>query len=527
MTNAVRLPYTISNQSLTFFVKGKPYSLTREHERYAEAKQLLLAPGEHDAEHLMALVDVRKALLRDSYGAITFIGQDIVFKGQVLTGLWVERILEFQKAGEPFAPLWNALGSLMQNPTQAAIERLPVFLEKSQLGFLEDGRFVAYKAVRGDYMDIHTGNSFRNMIGDTPHMPRDRVNSDPNACCSTGLHVGTPDYVKDFGLGADGRRVMLIAVWPHDVVSVPYSYDGTKMRICAYEVIDELDEEYAATILGRPVLTPRSQMPAPNDASLDEVDQDEGVDDTVEEEQDENQIELLPEEDEDEEGESDAEGDAPEITAYESVKEGDVISYRDIDAPFCGLVIEIDPNDTLRVCVRGIDDGHCWVSDTDFEAIIPAAEVTAAMLVVEGSIVTLADHPRLRDGKYTVAGLIESGDGAQDVPDDAVFEVELDDGEDGRASVQNRHIVGVELAGETLWPRTVAEQVEFPVEPEAPALTAKVGDRIETVEGGWPPAGIYEVAQVDEGAEFRLIVQTEHDGLQGVLNRYVKRIVRD
>ncbi|QEE37977.1 MULTISPECIES: hypothetical protein [unclassified Methylobacterium] len=357
MTSLARLPFTICNQSLTFFVKGKPYSLTREHERFDEARKLLQAPGDHDAEHLMALVDVRKALLRDSYGAITFIGQDIVFKGQVLTGLWVDRILEFQRAGEPFAPLWNALGSLMQNPTQAAIERLPVFLDKSQLGFLEDGRFVAYKAVNQDYMDCHTGRTFRNMIGDKPAMDRDKVDANPNACCSTGLHVGTPDYVKSH-YGSDAHRVMLIAVWPHDVVSVPFSYQGTKMRICAYEVIDELDEDYAATILGRPVLTPRSQLPAPNDAALDEVDQDQGV-------EDEQEPDDLPEEEDERE-----------------------------------------------------------------EALV-----------------------------------------------------------------------------------------------EQPALLAQVGDLVETVEGGWPPAGIYPVVRVDEGCNYRLILQTEHDGEQGVLNSYVKRIV--
>lgn len=504
MTTAVRLPYTISNQSLTFFVKGKPYSLTREHERYAEAKQLLLAPGEHDAEHLMALVDVRKALLRDSYGAITFIGQDIVFKGKVLTGLWVDRILEFQKAGEPFGPLWNALGSLMQNPTQAAIERLPVFLEKSQLGFLEDGRFVAYKAVRGDYMDIHTGHTFRNMIGDTPHMPRDQVNSDPNACCSTGLHVGTPDYVKDFGLGADGRRVMLIAVWPHDVVSVPYSYDGTKMRICAYEVIDELDEEYAATILGRPVLTPRSQLPAPNDAALDEVDQDQGVED---EEHDDNQIPLLPEEDD-----TDAVVHQP----------GTVVEYVEFDAVLYGVVGDAD-------LVRGLDGD--LIEPDRINRVLKDHEITAAALACEGAEIRVEGDPAIKDGDYTIIGYSEDDEHNQLDGNSWFWRVELRD-VDGGVAVMNHSIKTVVVRGETLWPRTVAEQVEFPVEPEAPqpqhpSLEAQVGDRIETVEGGWPPAGIYEVVRVDEGAEFRLIVQTEHDGQQGVLNRYVKRIVRD
>ena len=508
MTSLARLPFTICNQSLTFFVKGKPYSLTREHERFAEAKQLLQAPGDHDAEHLMALVDVRKALLRDSYGAITFIGQDIVFKGQVLAGLWVDRILEFQRAGEPFAPLWNALGSLMQNPTQAAIDRLPVFLDKSQLGFLEDGRFVAYKAVRGDYMDIHTGNTFRNQIGDTPHMPRDQVDANPNSCCSTGLHVGTPDYVKDFGLGADGRRVMLIAVWPHDVVSVPHSYGGTKMRICAYEVIDELDEEYAATIIGRPVLTPRSQLPAPNDAALDEVDQDQGV-------EDEQESEDLPEED--------------SVTH----QPGTVVEYVEFGATLYGVVGDAD-------LVRGLDGS--LIEPDEIVRVLDASEITAASVACEGAEIRVENDPAIKDGDYTILGYAEEDEHTQLNGDSWFWRVDLRD-VDGGVAVMNHSIKAVTVRGEQLWPRTTATQVEFPNEggttlkgdtladvarpgpDEQPALLAQVGDFVETTEGGWPPAGIYEVIRVDEGCNYRLILQTEHDGEQGVLNAYVKRIV--
>lgn len=506
---SARLPFTICNQSLTFFVKGKPYSLTREHERFEEARKLLQAPGDHDAEHLMALVDVRKALLRDSFGAITFIGQDIVFKGQVLTGLWVDRILEFQRAGEPFAPLWNALGSLMQNPTQAAIERLPVFLDKSQLGFLEDGRFVAYKAVNQDYMDCHTGRTFRNMIGDKPAMDRDKVDANPNACCSTGLHVGTPDYVKSH-YGSDAHRVMLIAVWPHDVVSVPFSYQGTKMRICAYEVIDELDEDYAATILGRPVLTPRSQLPAPNDAALDEVDQDQGV-------EEEQQSEDLTEDD--------------SVTH----QPGTVVEYVEFDATLYGVVGDAD-------LVRGLD-GHVIEPDR-IVRVLGASEITAAVVACEGAEIRVEGDPAIKDGDYTINGYSDDDEHTQLDGNHWFWRVDLRD-VDGGVAVMNHSIKTVTVRGEQLWPRTAATEITFPNEGgvelksldghdlrgeaealvEQPALLAQVGDLVETIEGGWPPAGIYPVVRVDEGCNYRLILQTEHDGEQGVLNSYVKRIV--
>ncbi|PZP71734.1 hypothetical protein [Methylorubrum populi] len=482
-----RLPHTISNQSLTFFVKGKPYSLTKGHEHFEAAKNLLQSPGSHPVQQLIDMVDARQALLRDSHGALQIIGADLVFKGRVLEGLWVDKIKQFRAANEPFAPLFNALGSLVQNPTQAAIDRLPVFLEKSNLGFLEDGRFIAYKAVLENYFDIHTGNTFRNMIGDTPHMPRDEVDANPNSCCSTGLHVGTPEYVKDFGLGHVGRRVMLIAVWPHDVVSVPYSYDGTKMRICAYEVIDELDELYAGTILGRPVITPRTQIPAVPEAAPaaslaslacvgDFVTYSGAavpagtyrVDD-VDDEQDDNMrvgitygsggiywlqnhkvtklvrdgVEVRPVAASEPAVEPEPE---EELSDYEQLKVGDVILYQDQFGTQLFARVEIrEP-----VQVRDPENELIEVSEDDFHEVV--GEVTAAMLIRKGSTVQIDGHSFLQPGTYTIAGLEEEdGEGLQDDPD-ATFWTVLVDGR--RLPIRNRDIVTATHEGEQLWPRT-------------------------------------------------------------------------
>ncbi|WP_060851384.1 hypothetical protein [Methylobacterium aquaticum] len=499
-----RLPHTISNQSLTFFVKGKPYSLTREHEHFEAAKALLQQPGGHPVQKLVDMVDVRQALLRDSFGALQVIGADLVFKGQVLKGLWVDKIKAFRAAGEPFAPLFNALGSLLQNPTPEAIERLPVFLEKSNLGFLEDGRFIAYKAVREDYFDVHTGRTHRNMVGDTPHMDRDKVNADPNACCSTGLHVGTPDYVQSF-YAHTARRVMLIAVWPHDVVSVPHSYGGTKMRICAYEVIDELDEQYASTILGRPVLTPRSQLPAP----------------VV--------VEAAP---------------APAAATFDidEVEVGDVVSYRgDAETPggnYTVVAIDPDGHEDLMIATA---TGQAWLLNDNVAGIVERAprddedepdgytrdeqdehydavnaEIDAQYLadqVEVGDVVTLTADPgahRMQAcraaGNYSVRAAAETTLLVEDAT--------------GRSWVERTRVVAATRNGVDIMPSPTVEAPPIGERP-APALLAQVGDLVTTSEGGWPPAGVYPVIRVDEGREYRLTVQTEHDGEQGVRNCYV------
>lgn len=510
----MRLPYNISNQSLTFFVQGKPYSLTKTAPGFEEAKRLLLQSGSHPIDQLTGLVDVRQALVRDSHGTIQWIEGAIVWQGQPLAGVWVDKILDMHRDGLPYTPVWNALGSLVRNPTPAAIERLPVFLERSNLGFLEDGRFIAYKAVRGDYMDIHTGSSFRNMVGDTPHMPRDQVNvnANPDACCSTGLHVGTPDYVKDFGLGARGRRVMLIAVWPHDVVSVPFSYEGTKMRICAYEVIDELDEAYASAILGRPVLTRDDAGSYRPQSEGYKVPEPTIVDEQVEE----------------------------EISEYQALRVGDVIQWDSHGAMIFSRVIRRDPH---NVWVRDTDGDEELVPEHDFTETIQRDDVTAAMLVVENAEVEIQGHKFLKDGTYRIACFSEDGNDQSDLADPS-WEVQVGETDNHTTlPVENGNIKLVIFKGETLFPLPPLIQAadistgaitpaKFTLSNErisdldaSKIVGQLVGDRVETVEGGWPPAGIYPVIRIDEGAEYRLTLQTENDGNQGVLNKYVKRIV--
>src|SRR5690606_24725742 len=56
----------------------------------------------------------------------------------------------------------------------------------------------------------------------------------PNNTCSFGLHVACFDYAKGFG-----PRLIEVKVNPADVVCVPTDYNGTKMRVCKFEVIQE------------------------------------------------------------------------------------------------------------------------------------------------------------------------------------------------------------------------------------------------------------------------------------------------
>ena len=89
-------------------------------------------------------------------------------------------------------------------------------------------------------MDVRS-NTINNSVGSIVEMPREKVNSNKNETCSTGLHVCSMSYLKEF----TGKRVVICKIHPKDVVSVPVDYSQAKMRVCRYEVIDEIKDNEA------------------------------------------------------------------------------------------------------------------------------------------------------------------------------------------------------------------------------------------------------------------------------------------
>jgi ribosomal protein S27AE len=110
------------------------------------------------------------------------------------------------------------------------------FLEHNGHPITTEGNFIAYRAVRGDFLDKHTG-TMNNAVGNVVEVPRSQVDDNPNNVCSHGLHVATLEYAK--GFGTSGDRLLDVEVDPSDVVAVPTDYNGTKMRVCKFKVVAE------------------------------------------------------------------------------------------------------------------------------------------------------------------------------------------------------------------------------------------------------------------------------------------------
>jgi hypothetical protein len=98
---------------------------------------------------------------------------------------------------------------------------------------------LAYKKVREDYKDIHSG-TMDNSVGQIVEMERNQVDDDKDRTCSTGLHFCSKDYLPYFGTGP-GSRVVILKINPADVVSIPSDYNDSKGRACKYEVIGEME----------------------------------------------------------------------------------------------------------------------------------------------------------------------------------------------------------------------------------------------------------------------------------------------
>ena len=160
--------------------------------------------------------------------------ESVYINGELQHSHIATRIAEHAKANLPFEHLLKFIERLNKNPSYNSRMELYNFLESKHIQITDDGCFLGYKSVRANFTDWHSGK-FDNRIGQTPSVPREEVDDNPNNACSSGLHVGNYEYASSFYCGSD-RQLLMVKVDPSDVVSVP-TYACNKLRCCKYEVI--------------------------------------------------------------------------------------------------------------------------------------------------------------------------------------------------------------------------------------------------------------------------------------------------
>lgn len=240
-----------TGNTLTIFFCGKVYTIDQTVKNYEEILSLVKARNWDD---LQAQLDIATLVAKKSNGRAEVVGDAVYLDGLELRGVLTERILGMLQEGWDVEPMLRFLENVAKNPAKWSIEELYLFLETNNLPITEDGCFLAYKVVREDYKDCHTGR-VSNHIGAKPgqdpgtEMTREQVDPNRNNTCSKGYHFCSLGYIGHFAGGSN--RLMIVKVNPADVVSIPSDYQNTKGRCWTYEVVDEIkmgtQEEYNRT----------------------------------------------------------------------------------------------------------------------------------------------------------------------------------------------------------------------------------------------------------------------------------------
>lgn len=189
---------------------------------------------------------IQRQIESEDYNGIQIIDGVLFHDGNEVIGSLADRILRLHLEGFELKPLALFAERLWRNPDVRVRAELDLFLEACDLPITPDGFFLAFKKVRSNYTDIHSG-TFDNSIGRTPSMPRDQVDDNRHRTCSSGLHFCSKEYLPKFGSNGSGTRVMVVKVSPEDVVAIPADYNNSKGRASRYEVVGEVSHEAALT----------------------------------------------------------------------------------------------------------------------------------------------------------------------------------------------------------------------------------------------------------------------------------------
>lgn len=241
--------YVIKDDKIVVQKGGKPITvLKNKNESFFNT--VLTALRNNDKSAIDRLLDKGTAIQDMSKGAVRVKDGEVYMAMRELSGETIEikvdnsltkRLVRMLEEGfTNIDPMINFMSNLSQNPSSHSVQELYEFLEVNELPLTEDGHFLAYKVVRNNFTDCHTG-SMDNSVGKVVTMARASVDDNRNRTCSAGLHFCSIEYVPAFH--SRGNKIVSVKVNPRDVVSIPTDYNNAKARCCRYEVVEDITED--------------------------------------------------------------------------------------------------------------------------------------------------------------------------------------------------------------------------------------------------------------------------------------------
>ncbi len=225
-------PFIIQGNNIVVVIGNNSHTISKTHISYQKVLDAIKA-GDWDT--VKDVIEPKKVVLNYGKGHVSIQGDKLFWKNEELHSSLAVRMITMLQEGFPVEPMVNFMENLMENPSKRAVTELYRFLEKNNLPITPDGHFLAYKKVRENFFDVHSG-TMDNSVGKIVEMERNKVDDDKDNTCSSGLHFCGMSYLSHFG----GERTVIVKINPRDVVSIPTDYNDAKGRCCRYEVIGEL-----------------------------------------------------------------------------------------------------------------------------------------------------------------------------------------------------------------------------------------------------------------------------------------------
>lgn len=249
-------PFLMQGANITVVIGNKTHTISKTHITYERVKEAI---KKGDWTTVQDIIEPKKVVLNYGKGNVSIQGETLFWKGQEFHSTMAARMIEMLQEGFSIEPMVLFMENLMQNPSYRSVNELYGFLEKNNLPITPDGHFLAYKKVRSNYTDVHSGK-FDNSVGKVCEMERNMVDDKAENTCSTGLHFCSQEYLKHFG----GERIVIVKINPRDVVSIPVDYNNSKGRTCRYEVVGEVGlDANDSTEFTRPVQSNANSVKAP------------------------------------------------------------------------------------------------------------------------------------------------------------------------------------------------------------------------------------------------------------------------
>ena len=237
---------------LTLLLNGGVRNVSENHRNFKKVRDNL---NTATADELLALIDmpvqtvepVSPSLSDVTMGHVVVdaAAGTVCYNGEHVEQCLADKIAELQSDGLPIDGMVEFIKRIYNQMSMRTRTELLSFIDRNGLVIDSEGCFLAYKAVRNNYLDKYSG-TIDNSPGQVVQMDRSKVDDNYQRGCSKGLHCGALAYISWYGGGDD--RIVIVKVDPADVVSVPSDSSCQKIRTCKYTVVGDYEGQLKSTV---------------------------------------------------------------------------------------------------------------------------------------------------------------------------------------------------------------------------------------------------------------------------------------